>query len=411
MVKIIYGLILGIFYLGIRIASIFNKKARVWVCGRKGIWQKIYNEAGAKEHIIWFHCASLGEFEQGRPGIEEYRKKDPHAYILLTFFSPSGFEVQKNYKEADSVFYLPLDFRKNAKRFLDLIRPEIVVFIKYEFWYHYLHELWLRGIPTFLISANFRNNQWFFKWYGKPFRKILGFFEHMFVQNEKSVEILASHGLHKVTVAGDTRFDRVFHIAQHREKIPLAEAFKQQKTVVIAGSTWKEDEELLIRYINETERDIKWIIAPHEVHARHIGQIEASLRKTYIKYSVADINSVVDPRVLIIDNIGLLSSLYAYAEIAYVGGGFGTGIHNILEPAAFCIPVVFGPCFKKFQEAIDLIQLGGGVSIRSYEELINIFNTYLNTSEHLKKSGKIACEYVRNKLGATKMIVDNLLNV
>ena len=410
MVTIVYEVTLAVYNALLFIASFFNKKARHWVDGRKGIFDKLKSELEGKSNIVWFHCASLGEFEQGRPVIEEYKRRNPKIYILLTFFSPSGYEIRKNYQGADSVFYLPLDFKRNAIRFINIVNPNIVIFVKYEFWLNYLQQLWQRNIPVFMISANFRRNQWFFKWYGKSFRRIFNFYAHLFVQNKSSKEILADFGISNVIVAGDTRFDRVNQLALHPKPIPLAEAFKNGKFLIVAGSTWIPDEEILCKYINESNNDLKWILAPHEIGSAHIDKIESLLHKSYFRFSRASTSDVENASVMIIDNIGMLSFLYAYGEIAYVGGGFGVGIHNILEPASFGIPIVFGPKYYKFQEALDLVNEGGAFSIGSYEELMNRLNDLLISPETLLESGKIAGLYVKTNQGATSMIVNNLLN-
>ena len=410
MTRILYEIVLGIYNIGVRIASLFNEKAAFWVRGRKGIWTRLKKELEEKSNVVWFHCASLGEFEQGRPVIEEYKRKNPGVYVLLTFFSPSGFEVRKNYEGADSVFYLPLDFRKNAVRFINIVKPRLVVFVKYEFWLNYLQQLWLKEIPVFLISANFRRNLWFFKWYGKSFRKIFSFYTHLYVQNNSSVSILSEFGISNVSLAGDTRFDRVYQIAENRKNIPVVETFKDQKTLIVAGSTWSQDEEILCKYINQSEDKLKWILAPHEINLAHIDKIISLIHKPFFKYSEASKSDVVNASVMIVDNIGMLSFLYAYGEIAYIGGGFGVGIHNILEPASFGVPVVFGPNYHKFQEAVDLVREGGAFTIRSYEDLMNSLDTFFNSPETLMKSGELSGSYVKKNQGATTMIVNNLLN-
>jgi len=411
MFRFFYFIAIRIFGLVILLVSPFNIKARKWIRGRKDVWEKLTTKFPVNETVVWFHCASLGEFEQGRPVIEAYRKAKPEHKILLTFFSPSGYEIRKNYEIVDWVFYMPLDLKGQVKKFLELVDPHFAVFVKYEFWYEYLFQMWQKEIPVFLISAHFRPQQWFFKWYGKKFRKMLEFFNHFFVQNELSEQILNSFGFNKVTIAGDTRFDRVYQIAQTDTENKLAETFKQNEILVVAGSTWPGDEQFLIRYINHSSSNVKWILAPHEVQSTHIKQITDQLKVPFQKYSDALINFSVESRVLIIDNIGMLSSLYKYGELAYVGGGFGSGIHNILEPATFGIPVVFGPSFSKFQEAIDLIELKAAYSIKSYKELMNILDVWLSHPETLIKAGKIAKEYIESKAGATNLIVDNLLKV
>lgn len=405
-----YELVLIKYNIILWLASFFNKKAALWINGRRGIWEKLRIELKDRSNVVWFHCASLGEFEQGRPVIEEYKRRNPSVYILLTFFSPSGYEIQKNYVGADSIFYLPLDYKKNAKRFIKIINPQLVVFVKYEFWLNYIQQLWKRDIPVFLISANFRRDQWFFRWYGKSFRKIFGYYDHLFVQNQSSASILSDFGISNVTVAGDTRFDRVSQITKNPKPIPIVESFKNGKTLIVAGSTWNEDEEILCRYINENRNDLKWILAPHEIGAAHIDKIGNLLDKPFIKFSEASIGNVGSTTVLIIDNIGMLSFLYAYAEIAYIGGGFGVGIHNILEPASYGIPVVFGPRYQKFQEALDLVNEQGAFSVKGYEEFMNRLNSLLSSPETLMKSGKISRSYVKSNQGATFTIVNNLLN-
>jgi 3-deoxy-D-manno-octulosonic-acid transferase len=407
--KIIYNLGIRIFSFGLFITSIFNKKVRLFRSGRTGIFEIIQKKIDPGEKIIWFHCASLGEFEQGRPVIESVREKRPGHKILLTFFSPSGFEVRKNYELADYVFYLPVDTKKNAERFVRLVNPEIVVFVKYEFWYHYISTLFRKKIPVYLISSNFRTNQIFFKWYGKFFRRMLPMFTHLFVQNQRSKELLVSVQVDQVTVAGDTRFDRVDTIAKQRREIPVIEAFRQDCFTLVAGSTWKEDEDILIRVINEYRKGLKWILVPHVIHEDHIARIIRLLNRPVIRFSETKSNDCSNADVLIIDNIGMLSSLYYYGDIAYIGGGFGKGIHNILEASAYGIPVLFGPEYTAFQEAIDLINLEGAFSVKSYKELMNILQRLEGNPEHLKNSGTTAKNYVKSHLGATKSIVEKLL--
>jgi len=409
MFRNLYNLAIELYGLGIIIASLFNDKARLWRNGRKGQWAGIGSGFLHEDHIIWFHCASLGEFEQGRPVLEEYKKRNPGCSVLLTFFSPSGYEVRKNYEHAEKVFYLPLDTRRNVKRFLDMVRPKLVVFVKYEFWYNYLHELWLNNIPVYLISANFRENQWFFKFYGKAFKKMLSYFNHLFVQSEQSARILVRHGINNCTSSGDTRFDRVDQILRQSKRLEIIEEFKNGQSLIVAGSTWKEDEEILIKYINEQRPGIKWIVAPHEIDDAHLRFILNQLTRPCIRYSECSNREIKKFDILIIDNIGLLSSLYSYGEIAYVGGGFGAGIHNVLAPACYGIPIIFGPTYRKFQEAVDLVKLGGGISIESYKDFFNRLENLLNSPESLAGTGKIAGDYVQSNKGATQTIVHNLL--
>lgn len=403
----LYSLGLRFYYLLILLASLFNNKARLWIKGRKGIFDKIQKQVKSENNLFWFHTSSLGEFEQGRPLIEALKNKNNSIKILLTFFSPSGYENRKNYKTADYIFYMPPDSKKNARQFINLIQPSKAFFIKYEFWYHYLNQLKKNNIPVYLISANFRQKQIFFKWYGGWFRKMLYKFAHIFVQNKKSEQLLKNIGLDNITISGDTRFDRVAEIAKQAKRIEIAEKFKQDNSIIIGGSTWDKDEEIIIEFINTSQRKTKYIIAPHEIHESNIQRIIKSINKPVISYSSASINNVNDFQVLIIDNIGMLSSLYRYADIAYIGGGFGVGIHNILEAATFGLPVVFGPNYKKFQEAVDLVESGGAFSVDSYENLQIRFENLLENIE-TNKAGKISKEYVLNNQGATSKILNEI---
>ncbi len=400
----LYSLGLKFYYLIILLASLFNRKARLWIKGRKRIFDKIKNQIKTENNLLWFHASSLGEFEQGRPLIEALKNKDKSIKILLTFFSPSGYEIRKNYKTADYIFYLPLDTKKNAYKFVKLVNPSKAFFIKYEFWYHYLNQLQITNIPVYLVSANFRQNQVFFRWYGGWFRSILHKFTHIFVQNKKSEQLLKDIGLDNITIAGDTRFDRVAEIARQAKEIEIAQKFKQDSPVIIGGSTWDKDEEILVEFINTSSLNIKYIIAPHEIHESGIQRIIKSINKPVTRFSLANTGNINDYKVLIIDNIGMLSSLYRYADIAYIGGGFGIGIHNILEAATFGLPVVFGPNYGKFQEAVDLVEAGGAFSITDSGSLKNQFEDLLGKNKKIE-AGKIAREYVIKNQGATNIIL------
>jgi 3-deoxy-D-manno-octulosonic-acid transferase len=406
-----YNLFILLFQPGIHLAALFNPKAKKWVKGRVGILEKIEAAVKGRERIIWVHCASLGEFEQGRPVIERLRETAPHHRILLTFFSPSGYEVRKNYAGADWVFYLPLDGPRTAKRFLDAVQPVLVIFVKYEFWYYYLKKLKYRNTPLLLISALFWEKMSFFKWYGAMQRKMLSRFDHLFVQNEESLTLMKRIGLENITtVSGDTRFDRVIDIAEKAGTIPMIEEFVKDSRILVAGSTWPEDERVLADVLTATgETALKLIIAPHEITEKHLSELKA-LFPGALFYSelTADtdrqMNSGV-PRVLIIDNIGLLSRLYRYAYITYVGGGFGKGIHNTLEAAVYGKPVLFGPVYHKFQEAADLLAVGAATSIRSADEAIArvmVLSTYEN---EYKKACDGSRNYVYGKRGATGKII------
>jgi len=409
MFRIIYSIAIRFYGFCICSASLFNNKAKQWITGRRGQWEKININLAKQENTVWFHCSSLGEFEQGRPVIEEYKKHNPNAFIVLTFFSPSGYEIRKNYENADLILYLPLDIKKNVNKFLDLIKPKFAVFVKYEFWYNYLHQLWLRNIPLFLISANFREDQWFFKSYGRSFRKMLGFFSHIFVQNEQSLKILKRHSIENVTIAGDTRVDRVYQISNEVKENSVIEKFKNQKILLVAGSSWKKDEEILIKYINESGNNLKWIIAPHEIKKENILRIQKSISRPSVKYSIFKEKQDSNTEVLIIDNIGMLSSLYKYGDIAYIGGGFGKGIHNILEPATFGIPVIFGPNYKKFHEACELRKQGGAIPVSNFSDLEKTLNELVNNDEVRQKAANISKQYIKNNLGSAQLIVDKLL--
>jgi 3-deoxy-D-manno-octulosonic-acid transferase len=404
--RLIYDLVIRIYYLLILAASIANPKAKRWIAGRRGLLRSIAETVDPGVPVIWFHCSSLGEFEQGRPVIEKIRKEFPGKKILLTFFSPSGYDIRKNYPGADYVFYLPLDTRKNAKRFLELIRVERAYFIKYEFWYHFLAELHAGGISVCLISGIFRQNQVFFRRYGGWYRRILGSFDHLFVQQESSLDLLASAGIRNVSVSGDTRFDRVWEIARGIRPDPRFQSFAGKNPVVVAGSTWPADEELLARYINESGRDVRWIIAPHEIHESGIGRLEGLVRLPSRRYTRLGEEDPGNARLLIIDTVGLLSSLYQYASITYIGGGFGKGIHNTLEAAAFGKPMIFGPRYTKFQEAVDLAGRNAAFPVSNYGELRSAIDRLLEDPGMLKTSGESAETYVKSMLGASSRIVD-----
>jgi 3-deoxy-D-manno-octulosonic-acid transferase len=465
---------------GIWLIARWNPKARAWLDGRKNIFPRIRAEWGAaakpgttlsgasdvpgpgagasgKKHpVIWMHCASLGEFEQGRPVLESLHRDHPGCRILVTFFSPSGYEVRKNYGGADHVWYLPMDSRKNARQFIDLVQPDLVLWVKYEYWYYYLSELKKRNIPTILLSAAFRPEQPFFSWYGRLHRYMLECFTHLFVQAEASQELLAGLGFSgNVSVSGDTRFDRVIEIARQPDTLPLIEAFCGENTVIVAGSTWEEDEEELDHYAN-THPEIRFIIAPHEIGEERLREVEGLFRYS-IRYSQWEAENAAGnpappnpapgpwppgisgkespsgaaasraqadnrqairpgvyprrtpgqrpPNVLIIDNIGMLSRLYKYGKITYVGGGFGDdGVHNVLEAAVYGRPVVFGPVIEKFQEAVELADCGGGIVIDSALEAESVFSRLLSNPEEYRLTCEASENYVQSRKGATGKI-------
>ncbi len=405
---LLYRISLIFYHFIIIVLSPFNQKAKLWLNGRKNVFNTIESSVVNNKKLAWFHCASLGEFEQGRPLIEAYRQKFPDHSIMLTFFSPSGYEIRKNYDKADFVFYLPIDSPRNAKHFLDLTKPDIVFFVKYEFWHYYINEIGKRKIPLYLVSGIFRENQRFFKWYGGVFRKMLRNFNYFFLQNQVSQDLLKSIGINNLMITGDTRFDRVFTIAQQAKTLPLIEKFKNERQLLVLGSSWQPDEELVIKYFNETQPLFKLIIAPHEVSKENINRIvrNISQKKSVVKYSEANENNLENADVLIIDSIGLLSSLYKYGDIAYIGGGFGKGIHNILEAATFGLPVIFGPNYQSFKEAKELISLGGAISITNHKQLVTILDQFLSDIEIIKNKGSIASQYVSNNRGATEKIME-----
>jgi 3-deoxy-D-manno-octulosonic-acid transferase len=393
----------------IRIVSPFNTKAKLWIDGRKNIFINLKNSIDKKDNIAWFHASSLGEFEQGRPVIEEFKKTYPNFKILLTFFSPSGYEIQKDYKYADYIFYLPADSKNNAKKFIEIVSPKIAFFVKYDFWFHYLSQLNRNNIPTFIFSAIFRKNQLFFKWYGFWYRKMLTLFTRIYVQDEDSKKLLNNIKINNVEIGGDTRFDRVYNLAQSAKPIKLIEEFSKKNITIIAGSTWEKDEDIIAKYINNNEnREINWIIAPHEVHSNHIEKIIKIIERPVLKFSKADETNIQDFNVIIIDSIGILSSLYRYGNIAYIGGGFGAGIHNTLEAATYGLPVIFGPNYKRFKEACDLIKIKSGFTIANYDNFKKILEHLIYDETIRTKSGESAKNYIKNMCGGTSKILSQL---
>lgn len=400
----LYNLGLRIYVFLIYIASFFNKKANAWLKGRSNIQYPKFDRSA------WFHFASLGEYEQGLPVLAGFRSAHSDTAIVITFFSPSGYEIRKNTPLADAVYYLPLDTAANARHFIDAIQPTIAVFTKYEYWYHYFYELNRKNVPLFVISGIFRPNQVFFKWYGSLYREMLGFVTHFFVQDENSKNLLQNIHITNVSVSGDTRFDRVWANAQSPKSFPLIEEFTKGSQVFIAGSTWPEDDDLLAQLI-KANPDWKFIIAPHEIKEEKINRFIALLpENSTSKYSLLTAHHApLTNQTLIIDNIGILSSLYQYGQVAYIGGGFGAGIHNTLEAAAFGLPVIFGPNYHKFKEARDLVSLELGFSINNAEELKKTFS-YLTDDAHLKSISKKIKDYVEENTGATGMIMKYLDN-
>lgn len=468
---LLYNLVLMIYQTFIRMAAVFNPKAQKWVAGRKDLLQKVKAdfgelkgmENGEKRKVVWLHAASLGEFEQGRPIMEGIKKRYPNCILVLTFFSPSGYEIRKNYAVADYVYYLPLDCRRNAQQFVEALKPDLVVFVKYEFWYYYFEALKERNVPIFIVSAIFRPKQHFFKWYGSLFRALLEYCEHIFVQNEESLQLLQNIGMEKVSIAGDTRLDRVFDNSQTAKKIPIVEAFKGDSRLWVAGSTWSKDEEILAQFLTgvgnehgdtgtqrdferedgdltgvgnerrggEMERNIeerdrkkeiflgnsvnrpwsivhRFVIAPHEIHEKHLLQIEALLTVKSVRYSNCSEETDFegeDIQVLIIDNIGMLSSMYQYADYVFIGGGFGAGIHNTLEAAVFEMPIFFGPNYEKFQEAVDLIDRRGAYCIEGVEDFTLKVRELEGNEGLYEQASRASRAYVlKNKGGSAEIL-------
>ena len=417
----LYNIIMYIYQAGIAIYSHFNEKVKKMWIGERAAFGVLQKQVELNVKYIWFHAASLGEFEQGRPLIEKIKKEYPNYKILLTFFSPSGYEVRKNYEQADIVTYLPIDTVANAQRFLRIVRPVMAFFIKYEFWYNYLHILRHRNIPVYSVSSIFRPNQIFFRPYGRQYAAVLKCFSHFFVQNDLSKSLLAKIGINNVTVVGDTRFDRVLQIKDNSKKLPLVDKFISNQDVklangvtnslhrvFVAGSSWLPDEEIFIKYFNE-HNDWKLIIAPHIIADTHLRQILQLLRgKKVVLYTEATETNVADADVLVINCFGLLSSIYHYGDVAYVGGGFGAGIHNVLEAAVWGLPVVFGPNNKRFAEAQGLLASGGGFEIDNYEKFALIMDRFCSDKDFLQNSGNAAGSFVKQLSGATNKVFSDI---
>ncbi|MBL0066354.1 MAG: polysaccharide pyruvyl transferase family protein [Bacteroidetes bacterium] len=413
--KFIYSLALLLYQTGVRLAAISgNKKAKLWLEGRKNLFSILSTLQPKKSLRYWVHCSSLGEFEQGRPLIEEIKKRNPDIEIILTFFSPSGYEIRKNYPLAQHVLYLPLDSARNATRFIGTIQPDLVFFIKYEYWYHYLALLNKKRIPVYFVSSIFRPSQIFFKWYGRFFRNMLKMVTHFFVQDDTSKELLQQAGINECTVTGDTRFDRVAGFLSNAKRIPQLESFSKGHQIFIAGSTWPEDETLIIPELhNLITNGFRVIFFPHEVNTDSIHRLENDIRKVHpnlktVLFSSASENDLKVADLLLVDTIGLLSSAYAYANVAYIGGGFGKGIHNILEAATYGIPVLFGPRFEKFREAKELVRQQGAFPVQNIREFSDVISTLILNPSKSEAAGKIAKEYVQNQTGSTAKILNYL---
>lgn len=410
----IYSFLILCYGISIRVSSVFNEKAALWIKGRKQYWAILeksfstspFNIPGRK--LAWFHCASLGEFEQGRPIIEAFKQQHPEFLLLLTFYSPSGYKVRSGYAAADIILYLPLDTKSNVKKFVDTVKPDIVFYVKYEFWFNFLSYLQLKKIPVILVSAVFRPDQHFFKGYGEWPRKILKGFTKIFVQNEDSKELLQFIGIKNVEVSGDTRFDRVADIAANPKEIKIARAFSENHDVIIAGSTWPADEELIFKLIYKNKHKLRFIIAPHEISPEHIDALMQRAGKKAVQFSKTNSEEVKNAEILIIDSIGMLSQLYQYGTLAFIGGGFGAGIHNILEASAFGLPVFFGPNYYKFTEAKELIELKGAFEVSKPDEFIHQTDMLLSDKGKLQKTSAINKNYVLKSKGATGIILQQV---
>lgn len=402
-----YQVAIYLYLCGVAVASIFSKKVKKMWKGERQTLDILKSKVNPNHQYIWFHAASLGEFEQGRPLIERIRTDYPEYKILLTFFSPSGYEVRKNYEHADIVCYLPIDTIRNARRFLRTVRPCMAFFIKYEFWYNYLHILKHRNVPVYSVSSIFREHQIFFRWYGKSYAGVLRCFTHFFVQNEKSKHLLHTIGIDTVDVVGDTRFDRVLQIKEKAQKLPIVEAFKADKKVFVAGSSWAPDEDIFIPFMNEC-KDRKMIIAPHVISEEHLKRIEEKCKGKTVRYTATTPEEAAQAQCLLIDCFGLLSSVYHYGEVAYVGGGFGVGIHNVLEAVVWKMPVLFGPNHQRFQEAQELIKAKGGFEITDNSSFARMMQQFMTQQEYLRLSGEAAGSYVESKAGATHKILKQI---
>ncbi len=401
--RLLYSFLIILFSGLVFIASVFDSKARLWTRGRRGWRENLRKKINPEEKRIWIHCASLGEFEQGRPLIEMIKEKAPEYKILLTFFSPSGYELMKNWTVADNICYLPADTPRNAVNFIEIIRPSMVLFVKYEFWNNYISELSRRNIPLYLVSGIFRPGQHFFKWYGGFFRNILKKFTHIFLQDNRSFDLLKGIGIRNISITGDTRFDRVSKIAATAADLSVIEEFRGEEKLLLAGSSWREDEEIISKYINSDPGKMKWAFAPHEIGKSNIDRLEKLFKTDVVRYSCYKEDSH-HARVLIIDNMGLLSSAYRYAYIAAIGGGFGNGIHSILEAVSWGVPVLFGPNYYGFKEAYDLIEEGGAFCYKNLEEFSKNVDMWLNNTQVYRSASAGAADYIRQNTGATEKI-------
>lgn len=395
----------------VKILALFSPKIKLFVNGRKTVFETLSAKINPEDQTIWFHAASLGEYEQGLPVMEKIKEEFPNHKIVLTFFSPSGYEVRKNNTIADATVYLPLDTKSNAQRFLKLVHPELVFFIKYEYWPNYLNELKRADVETYLISGIFRENQAFFKWYGDFYRNALKAFDCFFVQNESSKKLLQSLGHQNIKISGDTRFDRVVSILDRDNSLNFIEQFKNNTTTIVIGSSWPKDENLLVNFINQADANVKFIIAPHNIKTEQISNLKSQITKSAILFSEKENQNLAEFQVFIINTIGILTKIYSYADIAYVGGGFGNpGVHNILEPATFGIPIVVGPNYSHFAEATALVNMEGCISINNQTELNDALDNLISNDDIRHEKGHICETFVQMNKGATEVIIKHICN-
>ena len=408
--ELLYEIAIRAYGLAIRLAAYRNPKAKRFLDGRKGLFDRLKLNVVTNEHYVWIHCASLGEFEQGRPLIEKLRNGLPHARLVLTFFSPSGYEMRKNYEQVDEVYYLPLDTAANAKQFINLLKPKLAIFMKYDFWYNTLKTLHEKGIPTLLVSGRFRRDQLFFKKHGSLARHLLNFFDHFFVQDQDSRDLLTELGFHQSTVIPDTRIDRVYAMMQQAEPLSLVQSFKGDQTLAIGGSTYEEEEAWLSRWYQALEQPPKLIIAPHDPSENRLEGIEKRFKGKTIRYSnLREEQTAHSASILVIDKVGLLGNLYQYADLALIGGGFRKSIHNILEPAAHGVPLLFGLRHEKFPEATALIQQDGAKCVASYEDFAAQANCWLEETNRLK-AAKACQAFILSNLGGTDQVYNYIIN-
>lgn len=408
--NILYNLFISLYGIGVSAASSFNPKANLWISGRKNWKNKMKQTISPDDKVIWVHCSSLGEFEQGRPVMEKIKKDFPYHKLAVSFFSPSGYEVRKDYQGADYIFYLPLDTPKNAKQLIKILHPEVLILVKYEYWYNLLNRLQKKKIPVVVISAVIKENNLFFRPFGSWFRKRIAGIEHFFVQDNDSKNLLEAIGIEKVTVSGDTRFDRVKEIREANARVEFIEKFKGNSKLIVAGSTWPDDEEILVKFIHEKlPDDWKLIFAPHNIKEKEIISLSEKISKKTAIYTKSNQNQIENSQILILDTIGMLTKIYAYSDLSYVGGGFTkTGVHNTLEPAVFGVPIIFGPNYENYFEAIDLLENKGAVRFIDQYDFDQKMTNLIENADERKRRGHAAENYIQRKPNSTEFIMDYL---